>query len=237
VLVLHSGASEHRVGPGDFQVQLARVLAADGLATIRVDRRGTGETGTVSPELPDLMYAGEWSQDQANLVDALGVPGDRLALSGMCSGAWVAAQPAAGRSKLYLAIHPTRYELNSMKPGEFAEGMASSVVTGGPRLWLQNQYRRWAPTWLRRLRARGFGGTDAGAYLNLISRQSDHVVMVFSEVDHEIFRRVGGEELIAGLPNVDTVEMPTIDHPMFARRTRQAMLAEVRARILAAFSD
>jgi hypothetical protein len=183
------------------------------------------------------MYAGEWSQDQANLIDALGVPSDRLALSGMCSGAWVAAQPAEGRSKLYLAIHPTRYELNSMKPGEFAAGMASSVVTGGPRLWVQNQYRRWAPTWLRRLRARRFGGTDASAYLEQISRQADHAVMVFSEVDHEIFRQVGGEALIAGLPNVDTVEMPTIDHPMFARRTRQAMLAEVRVRILQAFSD
>ncbi len=237
VLVLQSGAAEHRVGPGDFQVELARLLAADGVATVRLDRRGTGETGTVSPDAPDLMYAAEWVEDQANVVAALGVPGDRLAVSGMCSGAWVAAQPAAGRRRLYLAIHPARYELATMEPGAFVDEVAPSVVTGGFRLWLQNRYRRWAPVWLRRLRARRLGGTDASAFLRAVIEESERVVMVFSEVDHEIFRRVGGEELIAGLPNVETVELPTIDHPMFARRTRQGMLAEVRRRVRDAFAE
>lgn len=237
MVVLHSGAAEHRVGPGDFQVELARVLAGDGLATLRVDRRGTGETGPVSPDLPDLMYAGEWADDQANVVDALGLPGDRLAFSGMCSGAWVAAQPSVERSRLYLAIHPARYELDAMEPGEFADVVAPSVVTGGVRLWAQNRYRRWAPTWLRRLRARSHGGTDASAFLERVSEQSDHVVMVFSEVDHEIFRQVGGEELITDLPNIETVELATVDHPMFARRTRQVMLTEVRERIVRAFAQ
>ncbi len=237
MVILHSGAAEHRVGPGDFQVELARLLAADGFAVVRPDRRGTGETGTVLPDAPDLMYADEWVEDQVNAVDALGVAADRLVVSGMCSGAWVAAQPAAGERRLYLGIHPARYELATMRPGRFVEEVAPMVVTGGFRLWLQHRYRRWAPVWLRRLRARRLGGTDASDFLQVLARQSGRAVLVFSEVDHEVFRRVGGEELITGMPNVETVEMATIDHPMFARRTRQGMIAEIRRRISDAFAE
>jgi alpha-beta hydrolase superfamily lysophospholipase len=236
VLLLNSGAAEHRVGPGDFQVELARRLAADGVATVRLDRRGTGETGTVAPDAPDLIYAAEWIEDQENAIDALAVPSDRLAVGGLCSGAWVAAQPASRSRRLYLAIHPARYDLAPMAPGAFVDEVAPTVVTGGFRLWLQNRYRRWAPTWVRRLRARRLGGTDASAFLRVVASHSGRAVLVFSEVDHEIFQRVGGEELIAGMPNVETVELPTIDHPLFARRTRQAMLAEVRGCVLETFT-
>jgi dienelactone hydrolase len=236
VVVLHTGASEHRVGPGDFQVDLARRLAADGLAVVRLDRRGTGETGQVSPDAPDLMYTGEWLTDHTNAMAALGVPGGRVAVVGICSGAWVAASAPAPRSRLLVAIHPARFELAAYRPGEFIEDLAPMVVTGGLLLWLQNRYRRWAPLWLRRMRARRLSGRDASAFFDAVEARSEDVVMVFSQVDHEIFHGMNGEKLVAAAANINTVEFPTIDHPMFARRTRQAIFAEVRRRIEDAFA-
>jgi alpha-beta hydrolase superfamily lysophospholipase len=237
VVVLHTGASEHRVGPADFQVDLARRLAADGLASVRLDRRGTGETGTVSPEAPDLMYTGEWLVDHTNAMAALAVPSERLAVVGICSGAWVAASAPATAQQLLVAIHPSRFELAAYQPGEFIEDLAPMVVTGGFLLWLQNRYRRWAPLWLRRLRARRLIGRDAGAFVRALSERSERAVMVFSQVDREIFNGMDGANLVAATPNVETVEFPTIDHPMFARRTRQAIHAEVRRRIEQAFAE
>lgn len=236
LMVLHSGASEHRAGPADFQVDLARQLAADGVAVVRLDRRGTGETGTVVPGTPDLMYTGEWLVDHINAVEALGVPGERLAVAGICSGAWVAAAAPVPANRLLVGIHPARFELAPFRPDEFIEEVAPRVVTGGFPLWLQNQYRRWAPAWLRRLRARRHLGRDADEFVSAVSERFDQVVMVFSEVDHEVFHGMGGEELVAATPNVHTVEFPTVDHPMFARRTRQAIVAEVRRRVGDAFA-
>lgn len=237
VVVLHAGASEHRVGPADFQVDLARRLAAAGLASVRLDRRGTGETGQVCPEAPDLMYTGEWLVDHANAMAALDVPSERLAVVGICSGAWVAASAPATQQRLLVALHPSRFELAAYRPGEFIEDLAPMVVTGGFLLWLQNRYRRWAPLWLRRLRARRLIGRDAGAFISAIADRSEQAVMVFSEIEQEIFQGMGGEALVAARPNIEIVQFPTIDHPMFARRTRQAILAEVRRRVDDAFAE
>ncbi len=82
-----------------------------------------------------------------------------------------------------VAIHPALFDPTPMQPGEFVDAVASTVVTGGFRLWVQSLYRRWAPVWLRRLHARRFGHSDASEYLEIVAAQSDQAVLIFSEID------------------------------------------------------
>lgn len=236
MVVLHAGASEHRVGAGDYQVELARLLATDGAASLRVDRRGAGETGEVAPDEPSLFYTQTWIDDQDAIVAASGVDGDRLALTGLCAGAWMAGLPTAADPRLVVGIHPLEYRVDPAEPNEFVEEVVMPrEITGSVMLWVQRLYRRWAPAWLRRLRARTGSKADPAAFLSGLSKRTWRTVLIFSEVDQEVFRRLGGVEISQRLPGIVLVNVPTIDHPMFARRTRRGAIERIRAEVREAF--
>lgn len=236
VVVLHAGASEHRVGAGDYQVELARLLAADGAASLRVDRRGTGETGDVAADEPSLFYTRTWLDDQDAIVAAAGVDGDRLALTGLCAGAWMAGLPTVVDPRLVVGIHPLEYRVDPAEPNEFVEEVVMPrEISGSLMLWLQRLYRRWAPTWLRRLRARTGSKADPSAFLTGLAKRTWRTVLIFSEVDQEVFRRLGGVEISQRLPGIVVVDVPTIDHPLFARRTRLGAIERIRAEVRDAF--
>lgn len=92
-VLIHNTASDHRVGPGRLWSETARELAVHGVSVFRFDRRGVGDTGVATDE-----YAWITSEvaiaDAIDVVEALGVPADRLILTGICSGAWNAAYGA-----------------------------------------------------------------------------------------------------------------------------------------------
>lgn len=234
VVLLHAGASEHRVGAGDYQVELARLLAGDGVRSFRVDRRSTGETGEISDHEPSLLYTKDWVEDQDTIIEAIGVSGDRLVLTGLCAGGWVAAQRAMIPPRLVVQIHPMEYRLEPALPNEFV-GAVPPEPSSQATLLVRQLYRRWAPIWLRRLRARSFGQVEASPYLLETADRVERTVLIFSEVDHEVFRRMGGIETARRLPNIETVELPTLDHPLFARRTRERVFAEVRRQVAEMF--
>lgn len=234
VLLLHAGAAEHRVGAGDYQVELARLLASDGVRSIRADRRGTGETGEVSATEPSLFYTQEWIDDQDAIIEAAQPADGRLALSGLCAGGWISGQPTKRPVQLVVSIHPLEYRLQPAQPGEFSEVVPAEITNPVVRL-IRDLYRRWAPTWLRRLRARRFSGTDASPFLLDISKRVAHTVLIFSDADREIFHRLGGLETAQRLPNIETLAAPSHDHPMFARSTRERVVGEIRRQVADAF--
>jgi hypothetical protein len=237
IVLLHAGASEHRVGAGDYQVELARLLASDGVATLRADRRGAGETGPVSPDEPTMFYTQAWLEDQDAIVTELGVSGDQLALTGLCAGAWMAGHRTTVNPRLVVGIHPLEFSVDPFAPNEFIdEVVMPREVTNPFMLTVQRLYRRWAPVWLRRLRARAAAKADAGPYLAELAKHAGRTVMIFSEVDQEVFRRLGGLDAAARLPSVRLVNVATLDHPLFARRTRQGVIAEVRSQVAEVFS-
>jgi hypothetical protein len=237
-VVLHAGASEHRVGAGDYQVELARLLASDGVRSIRVDRRGAGETGQVHADEPTMFYTRAWLEDQDAIVDALGVPGEQLALTGLCAGSWMAGQQTTVNPRLVVAIHPLEYRTDTANPNEFVDEVVLPREINSPIMRAtQRLYRRWAPTWLRRLRARTSGKADAGPFLSGLAARTWRSVFILSEVDQEFFRRLGGLEATARLRGIEILNMPTLDHPLFARQTRSRVIAEIRREVAEAFSS
>jgi pimeloyl-ACP methyl ester carboxylesterase len=87
VLLLNSG-SNHQVGPNRLYVTLARLLAAGGIESLRLDLPGLGETPAIEGDDENLPYPPNPVQAMQQAVDALD-PGDRpLILVGLCSGAY-----------------------------------------------------------------------------------------------------------------------------------------------------
>ncbi|MGV0809516.1 serine aminopeptidase domain-containing protein [Mycolicibacterium setense] len=89
-VLIHNTASDHRVGPGRLWSETARELAAHGVSVFRYDRRRVGDTGVAADEYAWITSADALA-DATDVIEALGVPTDRLIMAGICSGAWNAA--------------------------------------------------------------------------------------------------------------------------------------------------
>lgn len=89
----------HRIGPHRFNVKLARALTQDGLATLRIDLSGQGDSGTPKDALPheqqavaDLQAAMDHFQRICNI--------NQFAIAGICSGAYNALAAALADSRV-----------------------------------------------------------------------------------------------------------------------------------------
>jgi pimeloyl-ACP methyl ester carboxylesterase len=235
VVLLHSGAAEHRVGAGDYQVELARLLAGDGAASVRADRRSTGETGTVRPEDPSLFYSEEWMADQDAIIAALSIRGDRLALTGLCAGGWLAGQRTLENPRLIVDIHPLEYRINPAPAGEYVDEITTEADPMPGKGALREWYRRSAPVWLRQLRDRWKGRAGAGPFLASTAQRADHTVLIFSDLEKMIFDRRGGPRAVARFGGIEAIEVGGSDHALYARPTRQRVIAEVRRQVAQAF--
>ena len=96
-IVLNAGLIHH-VGPHRLHVTLARALAARGIASLRVDLSGIGD----SSARPDNLPAQELSvREPREIMDDLSRRGYRhFILFGICSGARQALQAAVGDSRV-----------------------------------------------------------------------------------------------------------------------------------------
>lgn len=234
-VLLHSGAAEHRVGAGDYQVKLARLLAEDGAASVRADRRSAGETGAVRADEPSLFYSGEWMADQDAIIAALGVPSEKLALTGLCAGGWLAGQQTIEDPRLIVNIHPLEYRVDPAPAGEYVDEVTAEANQLPGKEALRHWYRRFAPVWLRQLRDRWKGRASAGPFLASATRRAGHTVLIFSDLEKMIFERRGGPRAVARLDGIELVEVGNADHALYARPTRERIIAEVRAQVAKAF--
>ncbi|KTR53265.1 alpha/beta hydrolase [Curtobacterium oceanosedimentum] len=236
VVLLHNGGAEHRTGAVDYQVALARTLARDGVRVMRVDRRGTGESSAVRADEDAFLFTQEWVDDQHEVVRALRIPSERLAIVGMCAGAWIAGRAVVENPRLVVEISPNDYRRTPAAPGTYAESAQAVADASRLRRALRGPYNRLVPAVVRDAVARrGALGGVVGHLGPLVEHGTD-VVVVAAPEDIERFERYGGRRAVRRWgARVSVVEVPDGDHALFSLAMRRAVVDEVRSRVATTF--
>ena len=110
VILLNAG-SIHHVGPSRLYVRIARELAAEGFATLRLDHEGIGDSVRRTPGIENEPYAETAMDDLVSAMGWLRERGyDRFVVMGLCSGAHTAFHAArqldAGSIECAVLINP-----------------------------------------------------------------------------------------------------------------------------------
>lgn len=118
VVIGNSGAAPHH-GHSRFHVMLARRLAAAGIASLRFDFGGIGESLPHEAEKPIHVYETDRTSDFAAAFDVLQAMGyRRFTVGGMCSGAFHAWQAALAddRVEVLLMLNPAAFSWRKGQP-------------------------------------------------------------------------------------------------------------------------
>ena len=260
VLFVNTGGV-HRVGDGRFTVLMARHLAAQGIASLRMDLSGLGDSLRRDEALTlDMVYARYAVADARAGVDWLVAKGhSKTVMFGVCTGAYVSlhtalAHPAvAGCASVNLPFFV--WGGARTRPG--AQHVASSVVyrraMRNPRKWLrlltgQANGRAIIAELTRRLCARITarvstalerlfgqstpGGSVRGIALEL-ERKGVRTALMYGPLDEgldELGIHFGpnGSQL-GKLRNVSAKVVGKVDHALFSRAARDAVMAQFDA--------
>ncbi len=126
LLVMLNSGVDHHVGPGRLYVKLARALAAEGYASVRLDIGGVGDSAPIGDADRNLPYPARAVDELVaalpELVAAAGAR--RLVLTGICAGAYHAFTVAQRELDVDLA------EVILLNPVQF-EPEASAAQAGG----------------------------------------------------------------------------------------------------------
>jgi alpha-beta hydrolase superfamily lysophospholipase len=232
VVFLNSGGEPH-VGPGRAWVEYARALALRGYACIRADFRGWGE----SPDdgrAPGRPYDPHCVADAARIVAALRRRYRRVALAGLCAGAWIALKAAQEiRVDGVFALSPQLY----WQPGSpIIIRIPDSIAWRTPMRERHRRFGRWGVWSL--LDILGIR-PPASRWLIALRKRRTPVMLSFAEGDDGLTflrdrcgRRLA-REIRAGYLKVE--EVPGIDHQMY-RLWRRPAVVEQMTRFLAALS-
>lgn len=236
VVLLHNGSSEHRSGASDYQVALARELARDGVRAVRFDRRGTGESGEITADSPDLMFTQTWVDDQDAVIADLGLDGDRLAVIGHCVGGWLGGYAAQYRPRLVVALAQDAFRAPS-QPNEVRTLHLQEHTVSPLRRRARAVFNRWAPPRLRYALSRSGVRGDVALHFEGLAANSVPTLLVLTPIDSIVFDRLGGEQALRKLSGpIDVLRLDDGDHALFSRRMRAEVIAEVRARVAAVFA-
>jgi alpha-beta hydrolase superfamily lysophospholipase len=220
VVFLNSGSEPH-IGPGRAWVEYARHLALRGIAAVRVDFPGWGETPGLAAGRP---YDETSLDSTVELLRSLRARGEGpIVLAGLCAGAWVALkavleEPAAG----VVAINPQLY----FEQGDPVEAL------------LKDTRERRAPLRRREELGRRTGWWTAcdlvglrnvqGRWLDALIRRDTRVLLLFAEGDDgiEYLRNRLRRRLGAALASerFELLEIPGIDHAMHREWRRPAVV-------------
>lgn len=238
-LLIHNTACEHRVGSGRVWTDTAREFAGDGLAAVRYDRRGTGDTGWATADFATI-YSTESNVDVRDAMAATGVPAERLMMTGICSGAWNSAIGAMKYgARAVVLVNVILYSVRHKAIGpEKLIGMTPpnpGVEPAPEPRTLEAKFkklvRRWLPYPLWLLMGR-FGLTEVPEVLLSALRRNRIVVdMVMSPEDHVWFDKQRGQQGLARLarrgwePSITLA--PTGDHPLLQRDIQNVASARI----------
>ncbi len=195
-----------------------------------------GESSAVRADEDTFLFAQEWVDDQHTVVAELRIPSERLAIVGMCAGAWIAGRAVDDNPRLVVEISPNDYRRTPAAPGSYAES-AQAVADASPlRRALRGPYNRLVPARVRdAIARRGSLGGVVGHLAPIVEHGTD-VVVVAAPEDIERFERYGGRRAVRrwGV-RVSVVEVPDGDHALFSPAMRRAVVSEVRSRVAATF--
>lgn len=245
-MVLHNGSSEHRIGANRYQVELARELAARGIRTLRVDRRGTGESGPVSAGEQNLLFTEQWVVDGQNAVGHFELPAERVGLVGMCVGAWIGLITSPGLAALTIAISPNDYRSRPTEPDVIAEleraAQAGTDVASAPSFT-----RRVIALLKNLLGYRALLLLARAGKVQLVEPllrppldRGSRVVLFLGPQDASIFDDRHGERAVARLArtsgSVRVIRNSTGDHSLFDHGIRDRAIDVVVAEAVAHFA-
>lgn len=243
-LLLNTGANRH-VGVGRLSVRLARHLAGIGVASLRMDGLGLGDSDAApdrDPTAPPDLYASALTRDAACGLDLLLAEGTgRAMVVGLCSGAHHALQ---------LALADARVDAVALfnLPAFDREAGAPPALDGGPPPREGMLLRR--PHMLaRRLRAEldrrvaescglELGLDRPGRWLRRLAGRDTEVLLAYSARDRGLrelrahFGRNGRR--LKALPQVHCVVLDGADHSVapLAMQAQAVALVEAQARRL-----
>lgn len=229
-VLLQPAAAEHRVSAGRFQVRIARDLAARGFRAIRFDRRLTGDSTVVVPGEQNLVLTEAWVEDAEALVEELREP--RLALVGICAGAWSSARVAATHpTRLTVLVGPNYWRTEPMQPDAYARLV---LETGGvePRIaGLKGRIRDSIPNWLWRLLAPSQLFNNPTTLLRAPAGRGGTIALLMPPEDAATFENNRGRDAVARLrergADLHVAAYDEGDHAMFGDALQARALADI----------
>ncbi|MCK8671936.1 alpha/beta hydrolase [Rhodococcus sp. HM1] len=244
-LLFHATAYEHRVGPGRLWVEIARSLAADGVSSVRYDRRGTGNTGVVDPDHPVALYSDDSDRDARDAAGAAVADPRDLVMTGLCSGAWYSAAVALRvrpravilTDLILWSVYRRRSLREQLAPGMPAGDGAGGDASARARIKALLQRHLPYPAW--RLLGR-FGVTQVPeVLLEALRKAGVPTTVILSAEDHAWFVGQRGEEGLrrlrrrGGDPEIHAVGFG--DHPALHRDLRERIRTVTTETVLRRF--
>ena len=178
VLLLNSGA-QRRSGPGRLYVLLARRWAANGVAVLRIDLPGLGDSPARAGERDNVAYPRDIVHELRDLVRQLRErwPHAACHLVGVCSGAFHALQLAREHVKVdsVVAVNPLTFDW----PGEgpLVEPLPAHMVTQEMSRYRRSPFSR--QRWSKLLR----GEVDVRRVVHLLVRYAgQYLAMAYREL-------------------------------------------------------
>jgi len=140
IVLLNAGSAPH-IGPNRMHVEFARRLASQGSRVCRADLRGIGDSPGVAGSRQNDPYPASAVDDVSRILRALTSSGgcSRIALAGLCSGAWASFHGALGLDGItdIVLINPDFYGERSVvgKPASFIRPKDYSHYKHSARSW------------------------------------------------------------------------------------------------------
>lgn len=255
VIFLNAGAVHH-IGWARMNVAMARQLAAAGIASLRVDLRGIGDSLGAARGLYEASLQADIAAAVGWLIDA-GIPD--VTIFGMCSGAYQAFHAALGDSRIGRLVLVNQLVFNwgpayAMQFGAWRATKASLVgATAEAALCEEEDLRDAAGVLAKFLPlARRLARNSFGALMNLsalaasmaqknvvadwfgaLSRRGTRILLVYSAGDaglQELDRHMGKDAWRAlALPNVSRRIIAGADHTLTPAQARRELADALEA--------
>ncbi len=184
VVVIGNAGGGPRYGHARFHVRLARRLAAAGIASLRFDFGGLGDSGSGAFEAPTHLYDTDRISDISAALDALETLGYRTFIAaGICSGGYHAWQASLHDPRIdtLLMVNPATF---SWRPGQSLDTLMQASARSA-RFYIATLSRR-------------------GGWKRLVRRQFDMRRALRTVQAHARRRLSAGVETAAGLAGWST---------------------------------
>lgn len=256
---LNSGRNPH-IGWARQAVDLSRRLAGDGVAVLRIDLAGIGDSPAHAHTPPTALYHDVGKADVRAAIDEAARRGfGRPWVIGACSGAYQAFHSAIDDERIagivlvnqLCFVWDASYETQlsawmTARPGEFASEAGAAERAGGSEARPSPIGRGWRAA-KRRLRrgldlarrlANALRGPRSGfveGRFGALAKRGVAVSIVLSEGDRavaefELHTGPGGRR-VAGLPGLEILMIPNADHSLTPAAARARLGDHLAARL------